>query len=375
MIETETLEKPRFQVKVQPDAPHSNAVEAMHSTKYRLPGDLVNKATAELPDKQRSELRWLHSYGSNSNLSLEELAARVKKPNGGTYSRDSIYQALTGRRTDAGANLEPICTAIGKLRQIVEARASIKRAPFIETRLTKLIWKFCQGALNFQRIGFIVASSQIGKTTALEEYQRTHNHGETIYVRMPTGGGPNDFLKWLAKALRLPTGLKHFEIRERIIAAFDDRMLLIVDQCHECFGPYSRGKAISSLIFCMEIHDRAKCGLIMCGTKEFETGMKNALHHDAMVQLIKRGFPKPLRLPDKPDEKNLNEFASHYGLPPATGEALELQSETIRDLDLGVWLSFLQVASRIAARQNKVMTWAHVLQADATFNALGGETK
>jgi hypothetical protein len=214
-----------------------------------------------------------------------------------------------------------------------------------------------------------------GKTTALEEYQRTHNHGQTVYVRMPTGGGLNDFLKWLAKAVRLPTGLKSFEIKERIIAAFDERMLLIVDQAHECYGIHSRSNAIASLLFVMEIFDRSKCGVIICGTDELEKGLTTGRSRDIMAQLIKRGLPKPLRLPTKPDANNLAEFAAHYGLKPAEGNALLLQTEVIRDLDLGVWITFLQVGSRIAAKQAKTMTWDHVLQAEATFNALGGDYK
>lgn len=357
------------------DPEHKNAVAAMHAVKYRISGDVVNKATRDLPDDQRSEIRWLHNYGASNNLSLEDLGDLLKKQGGGTYSKDSVYQLLTGRRTDSGASIAPMCEAISRVRKIIESRASIRKAEFIETSLTKRVWKFCDAALMFQRIAFIYGHSQIGKTTALEEYARTHNHGQTVYVRMPTRGQMGEFTKRLAIAMRISPGLKEWQIKQRILDAFDDRMLLIVDQCHECFRSYYSDRALSSLLFAMEIHDLRKCGLVMAGTTDFELGMHDDRHKDTMIQLLKRGFPKPLRLGDKPTRKNLEEFARFYGLDPAAGDTLDFQSDTIRDYDLGVWLSYLTIASRLAAKQSKVMTWEHVHQAKATFDALGGEIK
>jgi DNA transposition AAA+ family ATPase len=373
-----TIERPaapRVIIHDEADPAKANGLEAMHNLRYRLTGDAVNQATANLPDAHRSELRWLHAYASENNVSLDDLAAMLKKPNGDTYSRDSVYQALTGRRAEAGASLAPICDAIARVRKIMEERATIRRAPFIETSLTKRIFKYCNAALNFQKVAFIYGHSQIGKTTALEEYQRQNNHGQTIYVRMPTRGTMNEFVCWLAKTLRIRTGMKMWDMKERIISAFDDRMLLIVDQCHECFSAHYNSRAMASLVFAMEIHDRTKCGLVLAGTTDFERGMHDAAHRDVMVQLLKRAFPKPLRLPAKPTAKNLDEFAAHYGLEPAKGEALELQSETIRDLDLGVWLTYLQVASRISAKKGQALKWTHVLEARDSFNALGGDFK
>jgi hypothetical protein len=358
------------------DNKHENATLAMQAMRYRIPGDVVNKATSTLADDERSALRWLHSFASERNYSLEEVASLLKQDSGKPYSRDSVYQALTGRRSDSGASLTPFVSAIERLRKIEEARAGANRAPFIETVLSKRIWKICETALNFQRIAFIYGASQIGKSTALEEYQRTHNHGETIYVRMPARGSMGEFTRWLAKSLRISQGLKEWQIKERIFAAIDDRMLLIIDQCHECFRSSNYGdRSIGSLLFLMEIFDRCRCGIVLVGTTEFERGVQDSRFAGTLKQLTRRGLPKPLRLPDKPTEDNLAEFAAAYGLPPAEGPALALQADTIRDHDLGIWLTTLQAGQKIATKRKEPMSWKHVISANAAFLNIAGEGK
>ena len=355
---------------------HENATAAMQAMRYRIPGDVVNKATATLADDERSALRWLHSFAGERNYSLEEVASLLKQDSGKPYSRDSVYQALTGRRAESGASLAPFVSAIERLRKIEDARAGSNRAPFIETTLTQRIWKICETALNFQRIAFIYGSSQIGKTTALEEYQRTHNHGETIYVRMPARGSMGEFTRWLAKSLRISQGLKEWQIKERIFSAIDDRMLLIVDQCHECFRSSNYGeRSIATLLFIMEIFDRCHCGIVLIGTTEFEKGITDSRFAGTLKQLTRRGLPKPLRLPDKPTADNLAEFAAAYSLPPATDTALALQSDTIRDHDLGIWLTTMQAGQKIAAKRKEPMSWKHVTSANAAFLNIAGEGK
>lgn len=355
------------------DNKHENATAAMNSIKYRIPGDVVNKATATLADDERSALRWLHSHASERNYSMEEIASLLKQESGKPYSRDSVYQALTGRRSESGASLTPIVKSIERLRKIEESRAV--RAPFIETMLTKRVWKICETALNFQRVAFIYGDSQIGKTTALMEYQRTHNHGETIYVRMPAGGTFGEFIRVIAKALRISPALKDWQMKDKIFAAIDSRMLLIVDQCHECFlGQYS-DRSLRCLLFVMEIFDRCNCGVVLVGTGKFEAGMMDSRYRETLKQLVRRGLPQPLRLPDKPTAANLNEFSAAYGLLPAIGHALALQSDTIRDHDLGVWLTTIQAGQKIATKRKEPMAWQHVIAANAAFLNIGGEGK
>lgn len=352
-------------------------VTAMSRMRMRIPGDQVNLATADLPEDQRSAIRWLHAYAVDANLTHEELAALLKKEDGQPYSKDSVYQSLTGRRASSGASLAPFVAAILRLQKITTERSGAARAPFIETPISRRISKVCEAALTYQRILFMYGDSQIGKSRALLEYTRTHNHGQTIYVRMPTRGTLGEFIRALARVLRIGSLQRDFQIKERIFQSIDSNMLLIVDQCHECFrGKYSNA-GLASLLFCMEIFDRSECGLVLSGTGDFEKGMMDNRNAEEMKQLLRRGFPKPLRLPAKPDRKSLDAFSSHYGLPPATthAEGLALQTEIIKEHDLGIWLTCLQSGARIAKKANESMTWDHVKLAHAGFLKMAGEDK
>lgn len=134
-------------------------------------------------------------------------------------------------------------------------------------------------------------------------------------------------------------------------------------------------RSIATLLFIMEIFDLRKCGVVLIGSSEFERGIMQSRHADTLRQIVKRGLPKPLRLPDKPTVDNLAEFAAAYGLAPATDKALELQADTIRDHDLGIWLTTLQAGQKIASKRKERMSWHHVLSAHAAFLSIAGEGK
>ena len=50
---------------------------------------------------------------------MDDFFSRLLKKPGGTdyYSSDSIYQVLTGRRTESGVSIDPLCGAIAAFRR------------------------------------------------------------------------------------------------------------------------------------------------------------------------------------------------------------------------------------------------------------------
>jgi len=368
-------------------AEHPGITE-MHARKYRIAGDLVNRSTADLPDDQRSALRWLHLHARENDFSLEDLALRLKKADRSSYSKDSVYQALTGRRE---AGLGQLCASITAYRDYFERESKAVKSGFIETTLTQAIHRICRRALIRHRIAFIFGESQVGKTTALEEYARANNHGETVFARMPTGGSMSNFLEELAIALGISAQQKEKELRRRIISAFDARMLLIIDECHQCFRSQYSNRSILSLEFAREIHDKRKCGLVLCGTNIFRDEIKRGRNAGILRQLWLRMLA-PLQLPDMPTAGQLAVFAAAYHLPPApqrnlkvrtqeligddmqdverTTNPFELQMQTVKSDGLGRWIAILQEASDLAAEKNQRITWGHVIAAHAVFKAM-----
>jgi DNA transposition AAA+ family ATPase len=331
----------------------------------RIAGDVVNRATADLPDDQRNAIRWLHGHGLEAGMTLDELAATVN------YDKNTLYQVFTGRH---GAGKAAITTAIERYRKLSEAREGIGKLAFIETELTKRIFALVHAARAYQRAVFIFSDSQIGKTTALTEYTKQNNHGSTVYVSMPAGGNMGDFMRVIARALHIPTRTSLGELRDRIVSAFDNRMVLIVDEAHQCFlraGLRPRGTAhLLALEFVREIFDRSNCGLVICGTNTFKAEMDAGFASGWLTQLSRRRLVS-LQIKPTPSTADLNAFSAAYGLAPASEDALALQARVVSEEALGVWLTLLRMAAGIASKSKQTLAWKHVLRAYEARNRLG----
>lgn len=329
---------------------------------YNIPGDTVFASTESLPDDQRAALRWLHAFASERNISLGQVAANLKQANGSPYSSSTIYKALTGRH---GAELDKITKSILDYRQFVEDAQRVDRKPFFKIRVASEIFERCELARKYQRFSFIFGEPQIGKTHALEEYTRTHNHGETIYVRLPAGGDYTSVLEEFAIALRISPQQKPKEIARRVRRCFSPKMLLILDEGHQLFVNSIQKKTVE---FIREIYDRCKCGVVLCGTKVLQDEMQRGRHKDLLRQLNLRGIGKGVLLPDRPYRSDLNAIAKFYNLAPADGRALAIQDEVIRTDGLGFWCCILECGQQIALNRKQKMKWDHVVDAHTALN-------
>jgi hypothetical protein len=368
--------------------PPSEQRAANTASRFHIPGDKIALETADLPEAQREAIRWAAGYCRSKNLHVAEFAALLKKPNGEPYSKDSVVHMFTGGRDES--SLVPMVAAIERLRRVEDERAEQARAPFVETRLAKRIFALCRKAFLRQKMVFLFGDSQIGKTTALEEYARRHNHGETKYVRMSTGGTLCDFLRELAEVLGIPAGNAIQDLKRRILQCFDSRMLLIVDECEECLRESRYGvRGLDTLNFIREIHDKRKCGVVLAGANVFRQRLYHGGHAPSMLRLVRRGMP-PLQLPNVPGQADLATFAAHFGLPPAGKDVigvrvlevdddgnekrtpveaspLDLQTKVVKEHGLGRWLMILTEASDTARERRKTISWGFVLHAWHTF--------
>ncbi len=351
--ETKTTPKPEL-------ATEHPGVAAM-VRKFRLAGDVVNKATADLPDADRSAIRWLHAFATERDLSMQELGQLIR------YDASTVYRVLTGKYE---GSLHNVVGEINSVRRLEEERRQGRKLDFVHTTLTKRIWKVCDAAVEYQRIAFIFGDTQTGKTTALMRYRDEHNHGNTIYVRMPAGGAMLSLLESLAVALRMSAQSSARDMRLRILGAFDARMLLIVDEVHQCVMTKS-DRAVRSMEFLRELHDTTGCGVVLCGTNVFRDEMETGRLAGVLKQCKRRRLVT-LQLPSQPTPADLATFAKAYELPPADGEALRLQTDVIRDEALGMWLTLLRMSSKIASKRGQKMEWRHVCIAHAGLRELEG---
>jgi DNA transposition AAA+ family ATPase len=328
-----------------------------------IPGDIVNRATSDLDDEKRSLIRWFHSHCMEHNLSLVESGKLIR------YDDSTVHKIFNGRYE---GNLDNVCKEISDLKHLVEERSAGRRLDFVVTKGVQRIWKLCDAALEYQRIGFIIGDSQTGKTTALLQYQQDHNHGSTVYVRCPVNPSMAMFLDQFARVLRISTQYTQQEIRRRIISSFDDRMLLIVDEVHQCLSARMMTAAARPIEFVRELFDEAHCGVILCGTPVFDEAMERGAFAGILKQCKRRRICKAM-LPATPAPEDMNLFSAAYGLEPATGEALKLQTDILHEEALGMWLTLLRMAAKSAHKSGKRMTWDHVRRAYLGLRALETE--
>lgn len=346
----------------RPLSPDNGLVDGTEN-KNRVPGDIVNKATAALPDNQRSAIRRLHALYIEEDISISEAAARI-----GT---SSATLSLVFRGKYSG-RIDNVVRSIERFFELEDRRSQGKKLAFIQTNLTDRIWQICDSALEMQRAAFIFGESQIGKTEALVEYARTHNHGSTIYISVPTGGYLSHFLSRLADTLRISPRMKQGELRQRIIQSFDSRMLLIVDEAHQCIAhnTFSTSR-LQTIEFIREIFDQRHCGLVICATKVFKEAMERGTVEKILRQINRRRMCAA-ELDDIPSRYDLNTFAAAYGLPPSDGPSRDLEDAMMKREALGMWLTLLRMAVKVAAQKKQPITWAHVLTSHAGLRHLEG---
>lgn len=353
---------------------------------YTLAGDVVRKAIVDLDEHPKELIWWLHTYCQEKNLDRQQLGSLIKKGSGGYYSSDSVLQLLKGDRIRKGETIDAILEAIRPLYELDKIRKEQATSGFIRTRLYKEYERRCDRARARQRIFFGFGDSQIGKTENAKEYLRTHNHGQTVYVDMPTGGSLGKFVNKLAEAIGI-TGknFKMEDLQSRIVNSFDPSMLLIIDNAHRCFsGRFTRG-GLATFSWIQEIYDTARCGMNINMTNEGRNELTSGQFKTQLLQIWRRRID-PLQYPNITPEDDLALFAAAYGLEPATDHEIEIQAKeytssgnlkTVKHKQsplalqrsvnategLGVWINILQNASDIAHEMNRKITWGAVIKA------------
>jgi DNA transposition AAA+ family ATPase len=233
---------------------------------------------------------------------------------------------------------------------------------FVETSIWRACEKVCTHALVTNTVAFIFGDSQIGKTTALEEFARRNNHGQTKLIRMPASAGVQLFMKEMAKACFVSPDSCFEKLRDRVLNAIDDKTLVIIDEVHQIFTSYQHSSTIKVAEVIREIYDRTHCGMVLVGTNV----LKDELTHGklaAILEQLRRRGTIPLQLPSYPPKADLDKIARKFGLAPADGIAAEVVKDMILTSGLGMYIKFLQSASMMAGREGRKPSWDHFVQA------------
>jgi DNA transposition AAA+ family ATPase len=334
--------------------------------KYRIATDTVIPNSEKLPEDQRAAIRWLHQYALDNDTPLAELAQLLRHKSGAPYDANTVYRALAGKRENA--SLANITESIHEFRKKLDDGFTLDRPEFISTRLTKRLFKIFEAARLYKKIIFVFSDGQVGKTFGAEEFHR-QNAGQTIYIRLPAGANKRAVLRHIAQILGFDDTASNTVLQERICNCFTPTMLIIWDEFHQTFTGRFQIETIEIL---REIFDRSKCGMVFISTKIVEDQFLRGKHKKVLSQMSRRAIAK-ISLPAIPAKAELDSFSAAYGLPPATGDALNLQISVINDQDhggLGVWCTYLQAGCHVAAKRKQKLAWHHVIDGFKGLKAL-----
>ncbi|MCX7723465.1 MAG: AAA family ATPase, partial [Verrucomicrobiae bacterium] len=291
--------------------PVSRAEAAATSTAHariNVPLNLDN--WRHLPESVATELTWLHQYLLSEGLSWEEAEKIVG------FDRSTIYRVLKG--TYEG-NWENVAAKVGSLRRTVALQAAVQKTVFVETPQAKQIFWILDYTLGKSGVSFLIGPGGVGKTFAVKEWLRRHNHGRAVLVEAYPVGGAKLMLRSIAHAVGVNKNYSIPQLIEAVERAFDSTRMIIVDEVQHYVpcDPRSRPVAIECL---RRIHDTTGCALALIGTAAARAEMERSTNF--YEQLIRRAG-KPFYIVDKFTPADIRPIAAQF-VPNPSDEFLNL---------------------------------------------------
>jgi DNA transposition AAA+ family ATPase len=313
-------------------------------------------ARGQMSEEDGEEVFWLYSYSQEYNLKEADLAAKM-----GSYDKNTLYQVFRGmygvQKDGKYSSWSNVIKAIKSFKAVELEEMKKKNIGIIETEVKKTVFAACDAALADGMPAYIYGASQIGKTTALLEYKRLHNHGRTVYLRMGSGWTRARFVRELA--LMFNNGVKAtkcWALEDAIFGALSRYNLLIIDEFHLALETATEASAKAILEFIREIYDRKNCGIVLSGTKVGLEGLESGKNKLLFDQLRRRGVVKVV-LPDVPPVRDINTIARSFELSLPTGEDLRYIKQLIQTRGLGVFIKYLQKAYAVTKKSKSPLTW------------------
>ena len=319
-------------------------------------GDHIVKATKHYPEKARDMLRWFFFYCVENDISRKEAAELVK------VDQSTIYRVLMGKYQDGkGKNIIPasLISNIESFRRIDERRVTLGDVPFVLTPTARKIWQICDLAVDSNRIASIYGKSQTGKTTALLEYKRVHNHGSTKYIRIEPSSGIHEMMRQIGRECALSPKTSYDKLKDRVVRAIDRNTLIIVDEIHELTFTYRQRSKLSCVEVLRWLHDVTRCGMVICGTNIWRDELKEGKDKLLLEQMERRGVFKH-QLKSEPTRADLKAiFKKAFNLDWPTGEAAEIIKDVNTRQGLTAITEYLRFGNRLAKKADETLSWSH----------------
>ena len=357
MTEQTTNNEPRAKDRETADRPSAVIVRGINMPAHQVRAAIQQAVVrGQVSEEDGEEIFWLYSYAVENKLNEAALAAKM-----GEYDKNTLYQLFRGLygvyKDGKASSWANIVRTIKAFKKIELEESQKKNIGIIETEVKQVVFRACDAALGDGMPAFIYGASQIGKTTALLEYQRLHNHGRTVYLRMGSNWTKARFVRELARHFN--NGVKatrSWALEDAIFGSLNRYNLLIIDEFHLAIETTNEAAGKEIVEFLREIYDRTGCGLVLASTKVGLEGLEGGKNRLLFDQLRRRGVVKVV-LPDAPPVRDINTIARSFDLPLPAGDDLRAVKNLIQTRGLGVFLKYLQKAYAVTKKRKAELTW------------------
>lgn len=338
----------------------------IHATDHlNIGGDYVKPALERMKNdgkatqEQIDLVWWFFAYCKEQGYSLKRSASEL-----GMNDTTTIYRVFKGNYE---AKLDNICAKIQRYKSLTESRRNINDMPFVQTWIARKVQQVCTAAWISQSMAMIWGDSQTGKTFALMDFAVNNNHGATKYIRLPAKGGIQMVAKEIARACYVSPDSSFESLRNRILQSVDSSNLLIFDEVHEAFLAYQKTSAVSILEFIREIHDRRKCGTVLCMTNVGRDEIERGKLSPVLKQISRRGVIK-VQLPDYAPESDFLLISKKvFNLEKPEKEVMEIIKTIRHKSGIGVYCHYLKMGARVAQNEGSPYEWRHFQTAYETL--------
>lgn len=353
-------------------------LDTQKQSRWTLDRTAVEEGTSTFPTAEREALLWLDDYARANNLGLAGVGAMLSKPNGNSYSKDTVYQVLTGRETSIANFVGAVQVFRKSIRNVITAPYEF---PFVKSSVAKAIWAYIELTRRWHKIGLVIAESQLGKTRSIREYIKANPELDILYVQLTTGGNKSRVVLAMCDERGVSDKYNTAQREKRLARTLTSKTLIIVDEIQQCAsrersGGRTTAERVDTIEYLRWLHDTVHCPMLLTGTTEALNMLEGSgLGHDSkniFIQTLKRSLD-PYVIKNSYSPHDLNTFADKVELKPAQGTALRLQDDTVKTRGLEVWLTYLLAGAELAAQQNRKTTWDDVLAGYKTFT--GKEAK
>lgn len=328
---------------------------------WLISGDTVTQNLSRYSERPRAALNWLYHFCVENGIHRDDVARELR------VSGNTLYKLYTlkHRHPQTKELLPPsekLVRSIEKKQQLEMKRAAFGKTEFVMTPSARKIFDVCDLCQASNSIGFVWGKSHIGKTWAIEEYRRIHNHGLTKLVRVPTGSGKHELIKLFAAACAISTKSCYDKLKERVIRSITADNLILIDEFHLLAFTYQTQSKHACVELVREIHDRTKCGMVICGTHIFRNDIEIGKDRDLLEQLSRRGVFK-LELGDEPTRGDLAAICKSWDLEYPKGELAERFRSLSQQHGLKAVTEAMRLGNRLATKSDQSNSWDFIVKA------------